>query len=160
MTGFAGDGGPAISAEIGYPTGIAVTGNVIYFADLTNERVRKIANYNITTVAGTSIGDKGPAAMAFLNLPEGLAIDGSGNVLVADTENAEARIFKAGGNISSVGQLQGGAPAGVAVDKAGNFYITDEEPGFPSQAPPHLEGDARRNYVRYRGQRTGRFLGR
>jgi hypothetical protein len=64
----------------------------------------------INTVAGTGIRDNGPAVNAFLNFPEGIAIDGSGDILVADTGNAEAREFKAGGNINSVGQLQGGEP--------------------------------------------------
>ncbi len=87
-----------------------MSGGVIYFADVSNERVRKVANYIITTVAGTGIRDNGPATNAFLNFPEGIAIDGSGEILVADTGNTDARKFKAGGNINSVGQLQGGSP--------------------------------------------------
>ena len=90
-------------------------------------------------MAGTGIRDNGPATNAFLNFPEGIAIDGSGDILVADTGNAEARKFKAGGNINGVGQLQGGAPYGVTVDQAGNFYLTDEEPSFPSEMPHILK---------------------
>ncbi len=128
-----------MAAEINDPAGLAVSGGVVYFADTANLRVRKVANNIITTVAGTGIRDNGPATNAFLNFPEGMAIDGSGDILVADTGNAEARQFKAGGNISSVGQLQGGVPHGVAVDHAGNFYVTDEEPSFPSQMPHILK---------------------
>jgi uncharacterized protein (TIGR03437 family) len=130
--GNSGDGGVAISAELGFPTGLAIQGGAVYFADESNARVRKVANNIINTVAGTGIGDNGPATNAFLNFPQGVAIDGSGNVLVADTGNAEAREFKAGGNVKSVGELQGGRPAGAAVDNAGNFYVTDEKPTFPS----------------------------
>jgi uncharacterized protein (TIGR03437 family) len=137
--GFQGDGGVAISAELGYPAGLAIAGGVVYFADESNARVRKVASNVINTVAGTSIRDNGPATNAFLNFPEGLAIDSSGDILVADTGSAEARQFKAGGNIKSVGELQGGAPAGVAVDQNGNFYVSDEEPGFPSQIPRVLQ---------------------
>lgn len=137
--GFTGDGGGALDAEINEPEGLAVSGGVVYFADTANLRVRKVANTIITTVAGTGIHDNGPATNAFLNFPEGLAIDGSGDILVADTGNAEARQFKAGGNISSVGELEGGVPHGVAVDHAGNFYVTDEEPSFPSQMPHILK---------------------
>ncbi len=133
VPGFSGDGGPALGAEINAPEGIAVSGGAVYFADSANFRVRKILNYTITTVAGTDNRDNGPAANAFLNFPEGIAIDGSGDILVADTENTEARKFKAGGNINGVGQLQGGTPSGVTADRAGNFYLTDEEPGFPSE---------------------------
>jgi uncharacterized protein (TIGR03437 family) len=137
--GFTGDGGEAITAELGDPAGLAISGGVVYFADVSNERVRKVANNIITTVAGTGIRDNGPATNAFLNFPEGIAIDGSGNILLADTGNAEARQFKAGGNINSVGQLLGGAPYGATVDGAGNFYVTDEEPSFPSQIPHILK---------------------
>ena len=94
-----------------------------------------MANYIINTVAGTGIRDNGPATNAFLNFPEGVTIDGSGDILVADTGNAEARRFKIGGNINPLGQLQGGAPMGAAVDPSGNFYITDEEPSFPNEMP-------------------------
>jgi uncharacterized protein (TIGR03437 family) len=137
--GFTGDGGEALDAELNEPEGLAVSGGVVYFADTDNLRVRKVANTIITTVAGTGIRDNGPATNAFLNFPEGLAIDGSGDILVADTGNAEARQFKAGGNINSVGELEGGAPYGVAVDQAGNFYVTDEEPSFPSEMPHILK---------------------
>ncbi len=137
--GFAGDGGPGLAAELNSPGGLAISGGAVYFADVSNFRVRKIANYIITTVAGTGNRDNGPAANAFLNFPQGIAIDGSGNVLLADTGNAEARKFKAGGNINGVGQLQGGTPYGATVDRAGNFYLTDQEPGFPSQMPHILK---------------------
>jgi uncharacterized protein (TIGR03437 family) len=137
--GFTGDSGVALYAELNNPAGIVVSAGAIYFADVSNLRVRKIANNIINTVAGTGDRDTGPATNAFLNFPEGLAIDGTGDILVADTGNLEAREFKAGGNINGVGQLQGGSPFGAAVDKAGNFYITDEEPSFPSQMPHILQ---------------------
>lgn len=139
LVGFTGDGGNALYAELDYPAGIAVSGGVVYFADVANERVRWVSNNIIKTVAGTSIGDNGQATNAFLNFPEGLAIDGSGDILLADTGNMEAREFKAAGRIGEVGELGGGTPFGVTVDKAGNFYLTDEEPSFPSQMPHILK---------------------
>ncbi len=138
--GFTGDGGQALAAELNSPAGLAISNGVVYFADVANERVRMVSNNNIiTTVAGTGIRDNGPATNAFLNFPEGITIDGSGDVLVADTGNAEARRFKVGGNINSLGQLQGGAPFGATVDQAGNFYLTAEEPSFPSELPQVLK---------------------
>jgi uncharacterized protein (TIGR03437 family) len=139
IVGFTGDGASPLGAELNYPAGIAAGGGAVYFADVSNERVRKVANNIIMTVAGTGIRDNGPATNAFLSFPEGIAIDGSGDILVADTGNAEARKFKAGGNINGVGQLQGAAPFGMTVDQAGNFYLTDEEPSFPSQVPQILK---------------------
>ena len=137
--GFAGDGAGAASAQLNGPAGLAVNGGAVYFADASNQRVRKVANGVITTVAGTGIRDNGPATSAFLNFPEGIAMDGSGKILVADTGNAEVRRFQAGGNISSLGQLQGGVPYGAAADKAGNFYVTDEEPGSSGELPHILK---------------------
>ena len=51
----AGDGGPATSAKLNNPVGLAVDalGN-IYFADLNNQRIRKIDTAGvITTIAGS-----------------------------------------------------------------------------------------------------------
>ena len=70
--GFSGDGGPAVSAQLDDPNGIAFdsAGN-LYFADSNNHRIRRIDTHGIiTTVAGTGTfghtGDGGPAASAEL----------------------------------------------------------------------------------------------
>ena len=51
--GFSGDNGPATSAQLYGPMGVAVdsTGN-LYIADSGNDRIRKVSNGVITTVAG------------------------------------------------------------------------------------------------------------
>src|SRR5438876_740324 len=66
-SGFSGDGGPAASAQLRYPHGVAVDamGNVI-IADTNNNRVRMVTpDGTIQTIAGTGIygssGDGGPA---------------------------------------------------------------------------------------------------
>ncbi len=138
QVGFLGDGGVATAAELNSPDGMVFSAGQLYFADTSNARIRKVASNTITTVAGTSIRDNGPATMAFLNFPEGLAIDSSGDLLVADTGNNAARRLRLGGNINTFGQLLG-SPFGVAVDQPGNFYVTDEEPGFPSDNPHILK---------------------
>jgi sugar lactone lactonase YvrE len=80
--GFSGDGGPAGSAEIDDPNGIAVdaAGN-LYFADSNNHRIRRIDPQGIiTTVAGTGVeghtGDGGPAVKAQLGYLAGIALRG------------------------------------------------------------------------------------
>jgi LPXTG-motif cell wall-anchored protein len=40
--GFSGDGGPATSASLDNPTGLAVDGTAVYFSDTKNERVRGV----------------------------------------------------------------------------------------------------------------------
>ena len=144
---FLGDGGPATSATLNYPTRLAfdLSGNLL-IADSVNHRIRRVtwSDGKINTVAGTGTsgasGDGAAATSAQLSYPTGIAVDTSGNVYVADTNNHEVRRFTIGGTISTfagTGTLgfagDGGAataaqldyPGGVAVDPAGNVFIAD-----------------------------------
>jgi DNA-binding beta-propeller fold protein YncE len=62
---------------------------------------------------------------------KGIAVDGSGNILVADTNNARIEKFAPSGaflgamGIKGIGYGQLGAPNGIAVDRAGNIYVAD-----------------------------------
>jgi len=148
--GFAGDGGPATSATLWTPSGLAVdrAGN-LYIADSANSRVRKVDTAgNITTVAGGAVlpiysGDGGPAVGAGLFLPGGLAVDSSGNLFIADIGNYRIRKVNTAGIISTVagtgskafsGDGGTGTSAaialygihdGLATDAAGNLYLAD-----------------------------------
>ena len=148
VAGFGGDGGPAASAELNNPLGVALdaSGN-LYIADTNNHRVRKVdaGTGNISTIAGTGTsghsGDGGAATLAQVNTPSGVHVDGSGNVYIADTNNHRVRKVDAGtGNISTIAGTgtsghsgDGGAatssmlwwPADVATDGSGNVYIAD-----------------------------------
>ena len=98
LFGYSGDGGPAISAHLNNPNGIAFdpAGN-LYFADYTNNVIRKVKKTTgvITTVAGTQYtgstwyygGDGGPADSAWLAGPVGIATDTAGNLYIADNLN-------------------------------------------------------------------------
>jgi RHS repeat-associated protein len=98
MNGFIGDGGPATSAALRWPMGVAVdaSGN-IYIADNINRRVRKVTASTgyISTIAGNGTqgysGDGGAATSAELSGPAGLAVDTLGNVYFADGPNARIR---------------------------------------------------------------------
>ena len=107
--GFSGDGGPATSAQINNPSGVAVdsSGN-IYIADLNNFRVRKVStNGIITTVTGNGSGayggDYGPATNGTL-FPFAVAVDSTGNLYIADTGNQRIRVV----NMGSTGIILGG----------------------------------------------------
>jgi DNA-binding beta-propeller fold protein YncE len=96
---YGGDGGPAVRAQLNFPTAVAVDpeGNV-YIADTMNHRVRMVDAITgvITTVAGTGqarfSGDGGPADQAALNEPAALAIDGEGRLYIADQSNHRVRM--------------------------------------------------------------------
>jgi sugar lactone lactonase YvrE len=147
-SGYGGDGGPATSAPVSYPHGVAVDGSGnIFIADTNNNRVREIvkATGTIITVAGTGTrgfsGDGGPATAAWLNGPYGVAVDSSGNLFIGDSNNQRVReVVAATGNIITIagtgiyGMSGDGGPAtsaqlfdpsGVAVDASGNLFIGD-----------------------------------
>ncbi len=140
---ISGDNGAAASAQLDAPFGIAVDGdNNLYIADTGNNRIRKVSNGVITTVAGGGqdfLGDNGPATHANLNQPHGIAVDAGGNLYIADTLNSRVREVSNGvittiaGN-GSVGFGGDNGPAtaaalngayGVAVDLSGKVYIAD-----------------------------------
>jgi streptogramin lyase len=95
---YNGDGGPATSATLTVPSGVAVDGSGnLYIADTGNFRIRKVSADTgvITTVAGNGnagySGDGGPATSASLSFPFGVAVDGSGNLYIADSYNNRIR---------------------------------------------------------------------
>jgi len=88
-SGFSGDGGPATSAQMASPYGVAVDGSGnIYIADYNNSRVREVSSGIMTTAAGRGtgpIGDGGPPTDAGLD-PAAVAVDSAGNLYIADIE--------------------------------------------------------------------------
>jgi uncharacterized protein (TIGR03437 family) len=110
---FAGDGGPATSASLNWPAGVAVdaAGNV-YIGDTNNHRVRKVTpDGTITTIAGDGYklgidgrlrGDGGPATRASLNYPMGVAVDAAGTLYIADNWNHRIRKVNPQGTITTV----------------------------------------------------------
>jgi trimeric autotransporter adhesin len=94
--GFGGDGGPATSALMGAPTGLALDnlGN-LYFTDTNNLVVRQVnlSTGIIKTVAGTpgvgcppptNCGNNVLATSASFTYPLGIATDSNGNLYIAD----------------------------------------------------------------------------
>jgi DNA-binding beta-propeller fold protein YncE len=82
------------------------------------------------TPTNTFQGGKGIGRGQF-DSPTGIAVDGSGNVLVADTNNSRIEKFSATGTFLGIlgtkgtghGQLRN--PNGIAVDRMSNIYVAD-----------------------------------
>jgi trimeric autotransporter adhesin len=115
----------------GNPSAVAVdfSGN-IYISDNYNNNVRKLDGLSgvMTPFAGIGSagysGDAGLAIYARLNNPLGLAVDASGNVYIAEYNNACIRLVSGStGIISTLVSAQSQAQA-VALDGSSNLYYT------------------------------------
>jgi hypothetical protein len=143
-----GNGGPATSARLNQPTGLAIDSHGdLFIADTNNNEVREVLAYGtIVDYAGNGVagmrGDGGPATSAQLDHPTGLALDSAGDLFIADTNNNEVREVRASdhtivdyaGHAGHAGMGGDGGPAtsaglnhptGVAVDSSNNLYISD-----------------------------------
>jgi uncharacterized protein (TIGR03437 family) len=147
--GFSGDNGPATSAELNstfqsLSVGVDSAGNV-YIADSGNNRIRKVSNGVMTTLAGNGTagfsGDNGPATSAQLSNPLSVAVDPAGNLYIGDSGNRRIRkvsngvITTVAGNGTCCSVADNG-PAlsaafvdirGIAVDSVGNLFIADSD---------------------------------
>jgi sugar lactone lactonase YvrE len=163
--GPSGDGGPATSAQLAWPTRVTTdrAGN-IFIMDNSGSRIRKVAPDGIiTTLAGSGnyyggfSGDGGPAVDAQLETDGGcdgpgggMAVDVVGDLYFADTYNNRIRQIAPNGTINTVGGSNqyafsgdGGPlnnatfaePFSVAFDPAGNLFIA-------ARKQPHTKGHA------------------
>ncbi len=146
--GYAGDGGPAVAAQLNRPQGVAVGADgSVYIADTGNARVRKVLSGTMTLFAGdgrhvyAGDGGGGPNAASF-RLPTALALVGSQALLICDTADHRIRRIdlSSGGQISTFAGTgaQGFAgdngpamlaeldsPASLTVASDGSVYIAD-----------------------------------
>jgi hypothetical protein len=146
-SGYSGDGGPAIYAEIDGGGVLAVDRwNNIYLADGSNHCIRKITTDGVIhTIAGTGVagynGDGISALSAQLNQPQGVGVDDTGNVYICDRLNFRLRKVDTFGNISTIagtgvmGFTADGARADTAAineswyvvaDKNGDIFFMDK----------------------------------
>jgi RHS repeat-associated protein len=145
-SGYSGDGGTAIAAQLSSPNGIAFgpDGN-LYIADVFNGRVRCVTPSGmIYTIAGTGEfgynGDGILAVNAQLNFPTGVAVGKDGSAYIADYSNGRIRKVTTDGIIRTIagtgdyGYAGDGGPAinaslefpnDVAVAANGCVFISD-----------------------------------
>jgi sugar lactone lactonase YvrE len=159
--GYSGDGGPATSAELNYPSDMTFdsAGN-LYIADAQNERIREVnaSTGVITTVAGNGTsnpgpnglpvggyaGDGGSATSAELSIPYGVALDGAGNLYIADEQNYRIRKVSVTTTALSfastaVGATSSDSPQSVTVANVGNLPLDAVGPGLAITGPNFVQ---------------------
>lgn len=147
LTAFAGDGsfgdadGVGVKASFSSIRSMVVdnAGN-LYVAEAHS--VRKVTpNGVVTTLAGSSTGGSadGTGRSAFFRFPSGIALDKTGNLYIADTDNATIRKLSPDGVVTTVagasllrGLVDGtgsaarfNSPKEIATDEAGNVLVID-----------------------------------
>ncbi len=97
--GFAGEGGPAVEAQLSRPTDLALgPDGSLFIADTDNSCIRKRdPSGTLTTVAGvcgqTGFNQDGvPATQALLGRPFGIDVGPEGKLYIADTYNHRLRV--------------------------------------------------------------------
>jgi hypothetical protein len=143
---YSGDTGPATSATLNEPAGVAVDSlGDVFISDLGNKVIREVSSGNINTVAGNGTAgfmdeSTGTPLTAEFNNPFGISLDSTGNLYIADPNNNRIRKLDTSGNVTTVAgdgsagygsdgvaatATSLGTPAAVAVDGAGDLTIAD-----------------------------------
>ena len=129
--GFAGDGGPAVDAQLADPLGVAVDGaGNLYIADAYNYRIRRVdLSGTIATIAGTGergfAGDGGAAVTARLDLPTGVEVDGAGNLYIADAYgNRILKLTPADGSTPTYPTVQAAVQPFSITDRGGASFAS------------------------------------
>lgn len=138
--------GVGTSGLFNAPHGVAIDSfGTVYVADTTNNKIRKISNGVVATLAGggaTKIAagfTDGTGTNALFNIPWGVAVDASGFVFVSE-QNKVRRISPSGTTITLAGPYAGGSgsgtngigtaatftfPRGITTDALGNVFVAD-----------------------------------
>ena len=132
--------GPLASARFNGPIATATTSTgVVYISDGNNNRIRKLQNGVVTTLAGGAAGFKdGNGASAMFSAPRGITLDSAGNVYVADSANHAIRKVTALGEVTTVtgtgnpgffngnaAQAVFNAPWGIEWETSGGLVVVD-----------------------------------
>lgn len=139
VPGYFGDGGPATSAQLAAPAGLAVdAAGSLYLATAYIRRVSPDGTINTIAGSGTPgySGDGGLATSAQLNGPSGVAVDAAGNLYVADADNNAVRLLQPTGHdiaISAVTNAASNLPGPAAPGEVVVLYGSGLGPGQLAQ---------------------------
>jgi trimeric autotransporter adhesin len=133
QAGFSGDGGPATSAELNDPSGVAVdrAGNLV-LADLGNNRIRVVAVrtgtfYRHNMTAGHIYTVAGGTTQSRLSRPDAVAIDGTGSVLTDEVGGLVKMLAEKTGTFYGLKMTAGGL-----YTVAGNGQLSFSGDGGPA----------------------------
>jgi|GEM_PF-2252584 len=136
VAGYTGDFGPATSAKLSMPSGVAVDNSgTLYIVDQNHQYIRKISGGTITTiyVNGADSGSEGGIA-------DQMATDATGNLYFCDLELYRVYKKQTNGSLVSIAgtgtsgfngdgipatSAQLTEPRAVALDNSNNVYISD-----------------------------------
>lgn len=130
---YTGDGGPAKSATLNSPAGVAVdpAGN-LYIADSENNAIRKVNGVTgeIATIAGNGTalfgGDEFSAALAGLYKPYSVYLDATGNLFLSDRLDLRVREISANASSLQFPTMKEGktsVPIGQKLENDGNASL-------------------------------------
>jgi sugar lactone lactonase YvrE len=155
-SGYSGDGGPAVHAQLNNPGSIAVDGlDNIYFSDKRNNVIRKIdTNGLITTFAGTGVWGSSSEVFrtdAQLSWIDGLAIGHDGIIYFTEKYYGNIRKIDSNNFVTPIVSTFNTAYMGLDIDMAGNIYVVDERHSVIQKVTPdgqiiHIAGQINGSY--------------
>jgi uncharacterized protein (TIGR03437 family) len=125
IPGYSGDGGPALKAQLSYPTALAFDRyDNLYIGDSQNHAIRRITGGMASGVMGT---------LARVATPTGLAFDASGTLQVADPSGGQILRIPPSGQTTAIGVVARDvaiAPNGALLASAGTLVHRIEPSGI------------------------------
>ncbi len=136
IAGFSGDGGPAASAQLAFPAGLALdSAGALYIADTVNFSIRKVLAGTITTVCNQQNFGVPNTQLS------GIAADSTGRLYIPEGVNSVVWVLSSTGTLTLAAGIPGSSspsgdgglalqtalirPVDVAVDSAGDLYISE-----------------------------------
>ena len=157
LGGFSGDGGPATSARLNSPEGVALDqAGDLFIADTFNNAIREVTpDGTISTIVNTTAakgnsGNGGPAGSAKLNTPFSVSVDPStADLYIADTSNNKVRVVT-GFTVPTTTRRRAGRPrprrrlrrtiTATATAAAATEPATAANPNSKPRTQPHEKG--------------------
>ena len=142
---FAGNGiagfadGPSTDAQFNRPESLALDkSGILYVIDTKNNRIRKIADGQVTTLAGDIQGySDGEGTNAQFSFPGGIVVNTNGILYVADALNHKIRtvtpdsiVATFAGSVNGYSDGEGtnaqfSFPTGITIDSNNTIYVAD-----------------------------------